>query len=59
MQAPLAHLLLAALCKDPDGARRIFAQAVLHTDAAPAAAALSATEIPHAGPPEDRHEPTS
>jgi len=28
MQAPLADLLLAALCKDADGARRIFKQAI-------------------------------
>jgi hypothetical protein len=39
MQSPLADLLLAALCKDPDGARRIFTQAVLHAAAAPATAA--------------------
>jgi hypothetical protein len=39
MQAPLADLLLAALCKDPDGARRIFTQAVLQSDAASVAAA--------------------
>jgi hypothetical protein len=33
MRVPLADLLLAALCKDPQGARRIFAQAALQTDA--------------------------
>ncbi len=33
MQAPLPDLLLAALCKDPQGARRMFAQALLHADA--------------------------
>jgi hypothetical protein len=32
MNVPLSDLLLAALCKDPEGARRIFAQALLHTD---------------------------
>ena len=29
---PLSDLLLAARCKDPEGARRIFAQALLQTD---------------------------
>ena len=29
---PLSDLLLAALCKDPQGARRIFAQALLQAD---------------------------
>ena len=32
MQVPLSDLLLAALCKDPQGARRIFAQAILHAE---------------------------
>jgi len=38
IDAPLADLLLAALCKDPVGARRIFARA-LETSAWPEAAA--------------------
>jgi len=51
MQAPLADLLLAALCKDPDGARRIFTQAVLQSDAASAAAdARPATDVPQLPP---------
>ena len=29
---PLSDLILAALCKDPEGARRIFAQALLSTE---------------------------
>jgi hypothetical protein len=32
MKAPLSDLLLAALCKDPQGTRRIFAQALLQND---------------------------
>jgi hypothetical protein len=47
MQLPLADLLLAALCKDPDGARRIFEQAVLHSDAASAATPRPASDAPH------------
>jgi hypothetical protein len=38
MQAPLADLLLAAMCKDAEGARRIFRQALLN-QAEPAEAA--------------------
>lgn len=34
MRLPLSDLLLAALCKDPQGARRIFAQMALHGDTA-------------------------
>lgn len=32
IKVPLNDLLLAALCKDPQGARRIFANALLQTD---------------------------
>ena len=38
MTAPLSDLLLAALCKDAAGARRIFAQAILQAAEPPAAA---------------------
>jgi hypothetical protein len=42
MDAPLADLLLAALCKDPVGARRIFAKA-LDPGAAPVASRVPST----------------
>jgi hypothetical protein len=44
MTAPLSDLLLAALCKDAAGARRIFAQAILQAEppaAAPPASAMA------------------
>jgi hypothetical protein len=54
MEAPLADLLLAALCKDPVGARRIFARAL--ESEAPAVAQLtpstSGAPAPSATPPE-------
>jgi len=47
MRSPLADLLLAALCKDPEGARRIFRQAVLQADSSTTpAAARPANEAP-------------
>ena len=46
MDAPLTDLLLAALCKDPVGARRIFAKAL-----GPGAAPVSARVPPPSGAP--------
>jgi hypothetical protein len=40
---PLSDLVLAALCKDPQGARRIFAQALLQPDPGVAQAAVPPT----------------
>jgi hypothetical protein len=50
MEVPLADLLLAALCKDPVGARRIFARA-LESGAPPVAQLTPSTSGVSATPP--------
>jgi hypothetical protein len=57
MDAPLADLLLAALCKDPVGARRIFARALESgappvTQVTPSTSGVSVPSAPLVAPPE-------
>ena len=55
MQAPLSDLLLAAVCKDPLGARRIFAQVTMQADSSGSPEAMQTiAKVSHTSPNEGK-----